>query len=34
MKNIPIKDEVANGAFDVIAKWHVGLRDYVIWEGE
>jgi plasmid rolling circle replication initiator protein Rep len=23
-------DEVANGAFDVIARWHVGLRNYVV----
>ncbi len=23
-------DEVANGAFDVIARWHIGLKNYVI----
>lgn len=23
-------DEVANGAFDVFAKWHIGLKNYVI----
>lgn len=23
-------DEVANGAFDVIGKWHIGLKNYVI----
>lgn len=23
-------DEVANGTFDVIAKWHIGLKNYVI----
>jgi plasmid rolling circle replication initiator protein Rep len=28
--NISEEDEVANGAFDVIAKWHVGLKNYVI----
>lgn len=28
--NVSEDDEVANGAFDVIAKWHVGLRDYII----
>ncbi|BAB07683.1 protein rep [Halalkalibacterium halodurans] len=27
--NIP-EDEVFNGAFDVIARWHVGLKNYVI----
>lgn len=25
------EDEVANGAFDVMAKWHVGLKNYVIF---
>ncbi len=25
------EDEIANGAFDVIAKWHIGLKDYVIF---
>lgn len=24
------EDEIANGAFDVMARWHVGLRNYVI----
>ena len=24
------EDEVANGTFDVIAKWHIGLKNYVI----
>ena len=24
------EDEIANGTFDVIAKWHIGLRNYVI----
>lgn len=27
-------DEVANGAFDVIARWHIGLKNYVITSGE
>lgn len=28
--NISGEDEVANGTFDVIAKWHIGLKNYVI----
>jgi len=24
------EDEIANGAFEVMAKWHIGFRDYVI----
>ncbi|MEK5105116.1 protein rep [Cytobacillus sp. FSL M8-0252] len=26
-------DEVANGTFDVIARWHIGLKNYVIQRG-
>lgn len=29
--NISEEDEIANGTFDVIAKWHVGLKNYVIY---
>ncbi|WP_343890553.1 protein rep, partial [Kribbella sandramycini] len=25
-------DETANEAFEVMAKWHVGLRNYVVYE--
>ncbi|ONG67271.1 replication protein, partial [Bacillus cereus] len=28
--NISENDEVANGTFDVIARWHIGLKNYVI----
>lgn len=28
--NVTGEDEVANGTFDVIARWHVGLKNYVI----
>lgn len=28
--NISEEDEISNGAFDVIARWHVGLKNYVI----
>src|SRR5690606_28413415 len=28
--NISEDDEVANGAFEVMAKWHIGLKNYVI----
>ena len=28
--NISEDDQVANGTFDVMAKWHIGLRNYVI----
>lgn len=28
--NVTGDDEVANGTFDVIARWHVGLKNYVI----
>lgn len=28
--NISENDETANGTFDVIARWHVGLKNYVI----
>ncbi|WP_110114966.1 protein rep [Bacillus sp. CGMCC 1.16541] len=28
--NISQDDEIANGTFDVIAKWHIGLKNYVI----
>lgn len=28
--NVTGEDEVANGTFDVIAKWHIGLKNYVI----
>lgn len=28
--NISEKDEIANGTFDVIARWHIGLKNYVI----
>jgi plasmid rolling circle replication initiator protein Rep len=31
--NISENDEVANGAFDVIARWHIGLKNYVIQRG-
>lgn len=31
--NISQDDEVANGAFDVIARWHIGLKNYVIQRG-
>jgi len=30
--NISENDEVANGTFDVIARWHIGLKNYVIEE--
>lgn len=30
--NISEEDEVANGTFDVIAKWHIGLKNYVIYK--
>ncbi|MGG0757744.1 protein rep, partial [Brevibacillus laterosporus] len=28
--NISENDQIANGAFDVVARWHIGLKDYVI----
>lgn len=28
--NVSEEDEVANGTFDVIARWHVGLKNYLI----
>ncbi|ONN67374.1 protein rep, partial [Herbaspirillum sp. VT-16-41] len=31
--NISQDDEVANGTFDVIARWHIGLKNYVIQRG-
>ena len=30
LKHVTGEDEVANGTFDVIARWHVGLKNYVI----
>lgn len=27
-------DEVANGAFDVMARWHVGFRNYVVYDDD
>lgn len=32
--NISEDDEIANGTFDVMARWHIGLKNYVIWKGE
>ena len=28
--NISEEDEVANGTFDVIAKWHIGMKNYIV----
>ncbi|WP_275656824.1 hypothetical protein [Sporolactobacillus pectinivorans] len=28
--NITGDDEVANGTFDVMAEWHIGLKNYMI----
>ena len=28
--NITENDEIANGTFDVIARWHIGLKNYIV----
>lgn len=29
--NVSNEDEVSNGAFEVMAKWHIGYKDYIIY---